>query len=318
MQFNDLIFKELVKRGYSLEGNTRVWNIADSKLWYLTSEQAQAYLDLVETNEYKKKVGPKELALLHERLSDVIEEVGVKPVNIIDLGCGNGKKAAMFLKEMKKRNLKTKYCPIDISSHMVKQAIKEIEEVEEIKDNEIIKVQWNISDFENLQNVVPLLKKDQYKTNFFLLLGNTLGNFETHELLYEIRNSMKDGDLLLIGNGLNNHKMEEDIIKSCRENPMRDEFFSLILRLVGFRKNQIQYGVRFNNDRLETFYTVLTDVTVSFQDRKIEFHKGDQIAVAFTYHYEKEEFMSYLKMYFGDVNLFLSKDGSYALALCKK
>ena len=41
MQINDLIFKELIKRGYSLEGKTRIWNIADSKLWYLTPEQAQ-------------------------------------------------------------------------------------------------------------------------------------------------------------------------------------------------------------------------------------------------------------------------------------
>jgi len=35
-KINDLIFKELLKRGYSLEGNTRIWNLADSKLWYLT------------------------------------------------------------------------------------------------------------------------------------------------------------------------------------------------------------------------------------------------------------------------------------------
>ena len=41
-----LIFKELVLRGFSLEGNTRVWNVADSKLWYLNPEQAQAYLEI--------------------------------------------------------------------------------------------------------------------------------------------------------------------------------------------------------------------------------------------------------------------------------
>jgi len=29
-KINDLIFKELLKRGYSLEGNTRIWNLADS------------------------------------------------------------------------------------------------------------------------------------------------------------------------------------------------------------------------------------------------------------------------------------------------
>ena len=57
IKVNDLIFKELIKRGYSLEGNTRVWNIADSKLWYLTPEQAQGYLDLDADDKYKKATG---------------------------------------------------------------------------------------------------------------------------------------------------------------------------------------------------------------------------------------------------------------------
>jgi uncharacterized SAM-dependent methyltransferase len=312
---NDLIFKELVKRGYSLNGHTRIWNIADSKLWYLTTAQAQAYLDLVSTEYYKKTVGPKELTLLGEQIPEVVKKLGKTPLNLIDLGCGDGKKAALFLKEMKKSNIKVRYCPIDISSHMVKQAVSEIEKLE---NTEIINVQWNISDFENLQNVVPLLKTNEYKTNFFLLLGNTFGNFETHELLYSVRNSMKDGDVLLIGNGLNNHKMEEDILKSCRENPLRNEFFSLILRLIGFKKNQIEYNVEFRNNRLETVYTILENITVAFQDKKIEFYKGDQVIVGFAYHYEKEEFISYLKMYFGEVSIYTLKDGSYALALCKK
>ena len=50
---NDLIFKELIKRGYSLKGNTRIWNISDSKLWYLKPDQAQAYLDLERSKVYQ-------------------------------------------------------------------------------------------------------------------------------------------------------------------------------------------------------------------------------------------------------------------------
>ena len=55
MPVNDLIFKELLKRGYKLEGETRVWDIADSKLWYLTPKQAQGFLDLSKTEGYKKE-----------------------------------------------------------------------------------------------------------------------------------------------------------------------------------------------------------------------------------------------------------------------
>jgi uncharacterized SAM-dependent methyltransferase len=315
MHVNDLIFKELLRRGYSLEGNTRVWNIADSKLWYLTPEQAQGYLDLVDTHAYKKKVGPKEWTLLEESMDDVLEELGDKPLNLVDLGCGNGKKANLFLQAFKNKGIKVRYCPIDISAHMVKKAI---DEVSAQGTTDIIKVHWNISDFENLQNVIPLLRTDGFKRNFFLLLGNTFGNFETHELLYAIRNAMREGDVLLIGNGINNHKMEEDIVKSCRENPLRDTFFSLILKLTGLKKENLHYGVRFKNDRLETYYTITKDCTIAFQDKKIDFYKGDQIIVAFAYHYEHDDLLSFLKMYFSDVEFYLLKDGSYCLALCKK
>ena len=315
MQVNDLIFKELIKRGYSLEGKTRVWNIADSKLWYLTPEQAQSYLDFQSTPDYQKKVGPKEWTLLNEHVNSILDETGRKPLNVIDLGCGNGRKAGLFLQAMKKRKIKVRYCPIDISGYMVKQAMQEIEN---IGGAEIINVHWNISDFENLQNVVPLLKIDEYKTNFFLLLGNTFGNFETHELLYSVRSSMKDGDLILIGNGLNNNRMEEDIVKSCKENKLWNSFMSGVPRLLGLKEDNLELEVRFKNDRLETLYTIKKDTLVEFQDKKIEFYKGDQIIVGFTYHYERDEFMSYLKMYFGEVSLFTLKDGSYTLVLCKK
>lgn len=314
-QINDLIFKELLKRGYSLEGKTRVWNIADSKLWYLTPQQAQAYLDMVNTHDYKKKVGPKELNLINEYLSKTIDELESNSLNLVDLGCGSGKKGVLFLNEMQKRGMKVRYCPIDISAHMVQKAI---EEVSTLKNTEIIKVQWNISDFENLQNVIPLLRHDGYKVNFFMLLGNTLGNFEMHELLYGIRSAMRDGDVLLIGNGLNNQNVEQDIVKSCKENPLRDTFFSMILTQIGLKKENLEYGVRFANDRIETYYTLLNDVKLSFQDKNIYLSKGDQIIVGISYHYEKDEYLSHLKMYFDGVELFVSKDKSYSLALCRK
>lgn len=315
MKINSLIFRELVRRGYSLEGKTRIWNIADSKLWYLAPEQAKAYLTLVSSEDYKKKVGPKESVLLEEHLVALVDRLGKNPLNIIDLGCGNGKKAVRFLSELAKRKMPARYCPIDISGYMVKQAMSE---VRKLGGTEIINVQWNISDFENLQNVVPLLKRDEYKHNFFLLLGNTFGNFETHELLYNVSNSMGANDMILIGNGLNNHRVEEDIVKSCRENPLRHDFFSLILKLIGLAEEDVSYGVRFRNNRLETFYTLLHDVSISLQDNRIDFTKGDQIVVAFAYHYEKEGLEDYLKMYFSNVKLYVSDDGSYALALCQK
>ena len=121
MEINDLIFKELIKRGYALEGNTRVWNIADSKLRYLTPEQAQAYLDLEGSNEYRKLVGT-EFELIENNMKEIIKELGDGSFNIVDLGCGDGNKAAHIIEHLRKKS-KIRYCPIDISGYMVHKAV---------------------------------------------------------------------------------------------------------------------------------------------------------------------------------------------------
>jgi len=309
---NDLIFKELIKRGYSLEGKTRVWNIADSKLWYLTKDQSQAFLDLEQEKDYQKNVIQKEIDLMELHISNILKEVGNKPVNIIDLGCGDGKKAALFIKYMGER-ARIRYCPIDISNYMIERAL---ENVRALNVGEVVEFQWNVSDFENLGNIANLLRRGKFKHNFILLLGNTLGNFEINELLYTVRSSMSDGDFLLIGNGLDNRK-RDDILKTY-SGGLLDELLSKTLEQIEIKKADIEYGARFRNSRVEMFYTIKRDFSVSFLDKKVDFAKGDQIIVASSYKYDEESFRSYMKLYFDDTKVYITKDKSYALALCRK
>lgn len=121
MEINDLIFKELLKRGYKLEGKTRVWNVADSKLWYLTPTQAQGFLDLSKTASYKQSIVEKEVSLIKQHMGVFVRALPQASCNIIDLGCGDGKKASLFIGELAK-NMNIRYCPIDISSYMVSKA----------------------------------------------------------------------------------------------------------------------------------------------------------------------------------------------------
>jgi uncharacterized SAM-dependent methyltransferase len=311
VEINDLIFKELIKRGYSLEGNTRVWNIADSKLWYLTPEQAQAFLDLEDEKAYKEEITQKEINLINNDLGEILKKFH-EPINIIDIGCGDGRKAAIFIEKLKGKRVR--YCPIDISSYMVSKALEKLKKIDAVE--EVIEFQWNISDFENLENVANLLRQGDYKRNLLLLLGNTLGNFEINELLYEIRSSMKGGDLLLIGNGLDNRKPEE-ILKSYNTECF-NKFSIYPLLQIGIKKEEVDFGVRFKNGRIESFYTLNTQKKVNFLGREVVFDKGDQIIVIVSYKYNKEDFISFLNLYFDEVNVKVSDDGSYALALCKK
>jgi uncharacterized SAM-dependent methyltransferase len=311
-EINGMIFKELIKRGYSLDGNTRIWNIADSKLWYLKPEQAQAFLDLENSQDYKKDIIQKEIDLINENIDDMVKDLKGKYWNIVDIGCGDGKKAVIFLNKLK-GDFKVRYCPIDISSYMVEKALQKIKKTDV---EEVIKFQWNISDFENISNVSNLLRYDKFKENFFLLLGNTLGNFEINELLYEMRSAMKGDDYLLIGNGLDNQKEEE--ILEAYNNTFLDKLLVKTLLQIGFKEENLKYGARFKNSRVEMYYTILKDCKIKFLEKEIKFNTGDQIIVGVSYKYNKNDFISFLRLYFDQVDIKISEDGSYALALCKK
>lgn len=311
-KINDLIFKELIKRGYALEGNTRIWNIADSKLWYLKPGQAQSYLDLENSKDYKINVTKREIGLINNQMQTIISKLSGEYINIVDLGCGDGKKAVLFIDKLKGK-VKIRYCPIDISDYMVNKALSKIRKTDV---EEIIKFQWNISDFENIENVSNLLRYGDFKKNFFLLLGNTLGNFEINELLYEIRSSMKGDDYLLIGNGLDNRKHEE--ILKAYDNKIFHDFMYGVVSQLGIEKNQIKCGARFANSRVETYVTILEDIKIKFLDKKITFNKGDQIVIIVSYKYSKKDLLTFLNLYFDEVEVSTTEDESYALALCKK
>jgi uncharacterized SAM-dependent methyltransferase len=319
-QINDLIFKELIKRGYALEGKTRVWNIADSKLWYLTPEQAEAYLEAVEkAPDYKRAMIDSEINLLNEAMPEIAKKVVLSDELImIDIGCGDGKKAIMpiqYLKKKFEKKIKIVYCPVDISSYMVQKAIDKINALKEV--DEIIRFQWNISDFENLENVTTLLRRNGEEL-FLLFLGGTLGNFELHESLYAITDSMTFGDSLLIGVALNNNKIDPEKIAEAYKTKEADFFLGKVLEQLGFARNEIEFNARFRNSRVECFYTIKNKKEIKFQNKQINFDAGDQINVSYSYKYNERQFEEAIRLYFKNYKFFFNKERTWALILCKK
>ena len=45
---------------------------------------------------------------------------------ILDLGCGDGQKAAHIIEKLRSSYKRIKYCPIDISGYMVSKAVKTV------------------------------------------------------------------------------------------------------------------------------------------------------------------------------------------------
>ena len=127
---------------------------------------------------------------------------------------------------------------------------------------------------------------------------------------------MEWDDILLIGNGLST-KDVDSLVKSY-STPEVNEFLIQIPQQIGLDRKEVKFGTRFRNQRVEIYYTLLKDKQIEFQGKRVIFNKGDQIIVAVSYHYSKNDFISFMKMYFGDVSVFMSKDEAYALVLCKK
>ena len=127
---------------------------------------------------------------------------------------------------------------------------------------------------------------------------------------------MKGGDFLLVGNGLD-HRKPEAILNSYNTDHFNRFSVHPLLQL-GLNKEDVEFGVRFKNSRIESFYTIKVPKKISFLGRSMKFEAGDQIIVIVSYKYNKEDFIGFMNLYFDDVMAKVSEDGSYALALCKK
>jgi len=312
MAINDLIFKELAKRGAKQTEKGRLWYLADSKLWYVTAAQAQGYLDLEQSPEYREGLIQAEVMLIESNLDRILVQLPEKKVNLVDLGCGNGEKAAMFIGRLG-RKLGVRYCPVDISSYMVARALATVGRMD---IDGVVECKENISDFENLTNVMPAFRRGGYDSSLVLLLGNTIGNFDREDILEGIHQSMQPQDYLLIGTELRDTKRVELIVKEY-DAPLVNQFLVHLPRQVGLSEEDVEFEVEFNRDRVDLFYRVKNDRTVRHLGRNIDFKAGDRILAAISYKYTQDELRQLLEKRF-ETEVYPNKEANYALALCRK
>ena len=116
---------------------------------------------------------------------------------------------------------------------------------------------------------------------------------------------------------INRGLLLEKTIKLYNTQEVNDFLIHIPLQL-GLSKKDIEFGTRFINSRIELYYTIKKAKTIKFCNNEVVFNEGDQILVSVSYKYNKEDFISFLNLYFDDVTVKISEDGSYALALCKK
>jgi len=312
MRVNDLIFKELIKRGYSLKGKKRVWDVANSKLWYITPELVKGYLSLNRYPPFKKNFIDLEINLIKKNVKGMIKYCNGSRFNLIDLGCGDGLKAQEFIKSLPS-NAKVRYCPIDSSKTLLNLAVRRIKSMHSSK---VSSVKPFLADFSQMEEIAATLRSSDYPSNIVLLLGGTIAHYDINDFLYQISRNMFPGDYLLAGNGYRTGKRFVHIEKY--KNPLFHKWFVNIMKGIGFSENEIMVGARFDNGRLEGYYTILVDKKVSYNGKKVYFREGDEVITAVQYKFYPSELKKFYKLYFKDVQFIPDKKGEYCLLLGKK
>ena len=309
------IFEELVKNGYSKINGNKGWDISKRHFLYLTPELAKGFLKLKEFPRYKEIIVDSEIKLMKEALPSLVEKFPKTSFNLIDIYCGEGKKAISLLSHLK-GDLKIRYCPLNPSEYLANLAQQNVANAG-IENVTAFKV--NVSDCEqdSVRKFISSLSKDKsYEKNVVLLLGSILSSYDINDYLYHLSKSMKKGDYLIFGNGI---RMGERLASlNTYKHPIWNEWFKHLMTGIGFSEKDLSYDARFGNSRVEMFYTLLKDKTLEHEGSKIEFKAGDEVMVAKLYKYYYEELDKFCKMYFSDVKMFKDKQSEYVLVLCQK
>lgn len=311
MQINKKIFAELIKQGYSVRAKRRVWDISDGKLWCLTPELVKGYEKFEKYAPYRQNVVVPETQLVKKNLKKIAKSLG-KRFNIIDLGCGDGKKAEALIKSLP-NSVKVRYYPVDISKILVKRAEARMKKVGKKK---VAIVKPINADFMEYEDIGGRVRNSEYQKNLILLLGGTISHLDIHDILYHLSKELFHGDLFVIGNGL--RKGKRFVALQKYKVPQIDNWFMNTLREIGFKEEEVKCDARFSHGRLELYYTVLSDKRIHLGKKTVYFREGDEILVALQYKFYDKEIVKICKMYFPEVELHKSKGGEFCLAFCRK
>ena len=148
------------------------------------------------TSEYG--IGRTEIDLILDNEDKILSRLQSKEYSVLDVGCGDGKKAAAILTRLEHYSRgELNYFPLDISDRMINIATDNVELAHENLHIESFK-----EDFEkgNFSKITYYLRRRYQRNNLILFLGQTIGNLsDSHRVLINVRESMTEKEVLLVG-----------------------------------------------------------------------------------------------------------------------
>jgi len=169
-------------------------------LYFYDDEGSRLFQQIMHMPEYY--LFDCELEIFKKRAEEMCKDIfsdEERPVEIIELGAGDGMKTKELLKEIDKYGSPFSYLPIDISEEAINQISKTLlEELPELKISGIV-----AEYFDGLEQI-----RMSNSRKVILFLGSNLGNFprkDATSFLKAVNDRLDPGDLLLLGTDLRKH-----------------------------------------------------------------------------------------------------------------
>jgi excisionase family DNA binding protein len=282
------------------------------KFQYL-EKGADRYVSFEHNSEYK--IGQTELDLILDNGDKILSSLAKKDYSLVDVGCGDGKKAAAILSRLGNHSSgKLSYFPVDISQRMIDIAIDNVELA-----HENINIELFNEDFEKaaLSKITYYLRRRYQRNNMILLLGQTIGNItDSNRVLVNLRESMTEEEVLLVGMSM---LPKTDPLEGYNQKIIY-EWLWTVPEKIGITKADAEIKLYFNKAKHQIEYKLefKKDWSKNYGTDFLKFHEGQKILIAVSHKFTKEEIFELFAGAGFRIELFLeSKESNYSVVLCK-
>ena len=164
----------------------------DSRYFY-NDEGSRLFQVIMNCDDYYPTESEREILENHSR--SICATCGHDPINVIDLGAGDGEKTKILLRALGNLGVDCRYVPIDISEAAMRGLVDTM--AQEFPEIEVRGLVCEYTDGLNW-----LAAQDVQRRNLLLFLGSNIGNFDKPRARAFLRRqwtSLNDGDFALIG-----------------------------------------------------------------------------------------------------------------------
>jgi hypothetical protein len=273
-----------------LLGSLRSEKPIPAKYLYMTPTGSRHWIDLCRKQQYMFYYNSLQLigGLCQTIADEVRSESGEREFDLVSVGSGDGAKDALLLKALcdgRRRGEITYYYPIDISESLVLESIHNSRGTG-LPDT-AFKLKAVHGDYQRLRDLSTIYE-DRPQPNIFALFGNSLGNADEFDLLRAVRESMQEGDFVLIEINAGDPQKT----KAAEDTPgfKEHDFTPLDALGVPFDAGRMRYDVERDRSVFGNTASVLARYTMGEPD-KTSRRLPDEVCLSVIHHYDFASFV---------------------------